>query len=144
MKQPDLVRALLPVVRALTTLNIPYYIGGSVASSLYGIARATLDVDIAACIEHHHIKALKEKLSREYYLDEDMIAEAIERRSEFNLIHLGTSVKIDVFVPSDEPFQQAAMDRKRSDSLVEGEQEVEFWASRGPMEVGIGSVRSGP
>jgi hypothetical protein len=126
VKQADLLEALAPVTRALTTLNIPYYIGGSVASSLYGIARATLDVDIAARIEHRHFEALRDSLRGMYYLDEDMIIEAIERRSSFNLIHLETSVKIDVFVPGDEPYQQAAMGRKRKDTLLEGEQEVEF------------------
>ncbi|MEN8149064.1 MAG: hypothetical protein ABFS86_04530 [Planctomycetota bacterium] len=43
---PDLERALAPLVDALERLGIPYRIGGSIASSLHGVARATLDVDI--------------------------------------------------------------------------------------------------
>ena len=129
MRQPDILRALVPVTRVLDTLKIPYYIGGSVASSLYGLARATLDVDIAARIELGHVSSLKESLQNEYYVDEDMIAEAINRRSSFNLIHLATSIKIDVFISSDEPFQQTAMERKVKDTLLEDDPTAEFYFS---------------
>ena len=33
--------ALLPVIDALTVLHVPYYVGGSVASSVTGVARAS-------------------------------------------------------------------------------------------------------
>ena len=45
MKIPDILIAVRPVIQAFEKLSIPYYIGGSIASSLYGMARATLDVD---------------------------------------------------------------------------------------------------
>ena len=38
MTTPDILVALTPVVEAFDRLLIPYYIGGSVASSIYGIA----------------------------------------------------------------------------------------------------------
>jgi len=129
MRPPDILRALVPVTRAFDSLKIPYYIGGSVASSLYGLARATLDVDIAAGIELGHVSSLQDSLQNEYYVDEDMIAEAINRRSSFNLIHLATSIKIDVFISSDEPFQQTAMERKVKDTLIEDDPTAEFYIS---------------
>ena len=129
MRPPDILRALVPVTRAFDSLKIPYYIGGSVASSLYGLARATLDVDIAARIELAHVSLLKDSLQNAYYVDEDMIAEAINRRSSFNLIHLETSIKIDVFVPVDEPFQQTAMERKVKDTLSEDDATAVFYSS---------------
>lgn len=124
--QPDILKALLPLTRVFEKLDIPYYIGGSIASSLYGMARATLDIDVAARIEPGHIDPLQNNLRREYYLDQDAITEAINGKSSFNLIHLETSIKVDVFVPSDEPFQRAVMERKRTDTLVEGELVAEF------------------
>ena len=48
MKKPDILIALDPVIKAFIKIGIPYCIGGSVASSAYGIARATLDVDLVA------------------------------------------------------------------------------------------------
>jgi hypothetical protein len=119
MTDPDLIRALSPIIRAFEQSSIPYYIGGSLASSVYGIARATIDVDLVARIEMHHIDFLKTRLQDEYYIDEGMIAEAIEHGSSFNLIHLETSIKIDVFIPVDELYPRTAMDRRRMDTLSE-------------------------
>ena len=48
MKPPDILAAIKPVVEAFEKLGVHYYIGGSVASSAYGIARATLDVDMVS------------------------------------------------------------------------------------------------
>ena len=50
MKDPDILLAIKPVVKAFDHLSIPYYIGCLIASSIYGIARATMDVDIVADI----------------------------------------------------------------------------------------------
>lgn len=55
MKDPDLLRAVILIVKVFDEPSIPYYIGGSIASSVYGMARATIDVDIVAEIEMHHI-----------------------------------------------------------------------------------------
>ncbi|MFO7448285.1 MAG: hypothetical protein R6W90_18140 [Ignavibacteriaceae bacterium] len=46
MKKNELITALEPVIKALHELSVLYYISGSVASSAYGIARSTLDVDM--------------------------------------------------------------------------------------------------
>ena len=42
MKKPDILAALEPLVEVLEKMSIPYYIGGSLCSSAFGIARATL------------------------------------------------------------------------------------------------------
>ena len=88
MTDPDLIRALSPIIRAFEQSGIPYYIGGSLASSVYGLARATIDVDLVAGIETYHVDSLKSRPQDEYYIDEMMIVEAIEHGSSFNLIHL--------------------------------------------------------
>lgn len=43
-----IIRTLTPIVDVLEQLAIPYHIGGSVASSIYGEFRPTQDVDIVA------------------------------------------------------------------------------------------------
>ena len=62
MKKPDILAALEPVVKALDKLGAPYYIGGSVASSAYGIARATLDVDVVSDLKPQHVASLVNNL----------------------------------------------------------------------------------
>jgi hypothetical protein len=129
MNNPDLIEAVQPVIKTLEALAIPYYISGSIASSLYGIARATMDVDLVADIKIEHIASLKTSLENKYYIDEEMVAEAVRQRSSFNLIHLETMIKIDMFVFKDEPYQKEALKRKRRDTFEEGQTRIEFYFS---------------
>jgi hypothetical protein len=128
MKTPDILLAVQPVIQAFEKMSIPYYIGGSIASSVYGMARATLDVDIVADLKVDHIAPLKQFLEHQYYIDEDMIAEAIRTNSSFNLIHLETMIKIDVFIHENEPYQNEALQRKRKDTL-EDNGKIQFYFS---------------
>ena len=66
-------------------------------------------------------------LESSYYIDEDAILEAIRRHSSFNLIHLETMIKVDVFIVGDEPYPQQALRRRRKDTLDEDQQTVEFY-----------------
>lgn len=128
MATPDILAALTPVTKAFDQLSIQYYIGGSVASSIYGMARATMDVDIVADIRKFHILKLKALLEEEYYIDEDMINGAINSFSSFNLIHFETAFKIDIFIYKDEPHQRNAIERKVKDKFDE-ELDLEYYFS---------------
>jgi hypothetical protein len=129
MKTPDIVQAIQPVTALFDELSIPYYIGGSIASSIYGIARATMDVDIVADIPIDQIPTLKHRLEKEYYIDETMIREAAAGLSSFNLIHLGTMIKIDVFFHKTNSYAKQALLRKRKDTLSESDAALEFYFS---------------
>ena len=58
------------ITTVLEELEIPYFIGGSIASSLHGIPRATQDVDLVADIHHEHIRPLVKNLTNEFYVDD--------------------------------------------------------------------------
>jgi hypothetical protein len=126
MKKPDILAALEPVAKAFDELGVQYYVGGSVASSAYGIARATLDVDIVSDLKLPHVSPMVEMLKASYYIDKDMILEAIDSRSSFNVIHLDTMIKVDVFVVGDTPYDRETLKRKRKDTL-DDEQGTEFY-----------------
>ena len=106
MPPVDIIAAIKPVVEAFKSLNIAYYIGGSIASSAYGIARATMDVDMVAAIKPHHIDLLVQQLESTYYIDAQMIRDAIARQASFNLVHLETMLKVDVLILKDEPYHR--------------------------------------
>jgi hypothetical protein len=59
-------------------LGIPYLVGGSLASSLHGIPRATNDVDMVADIKYEHISALVSALEAEFY-------EEMKRRGRYQI-----------------------------------------------------------
>ncbi len=119
MKKPDLIVALDMVIECFGKLGTAYYIGGSVASSAYGIARATMDVDLVADIKIPQVNLLVKALETDYYIDAEMIKEAIHRSTSFNLIHLETMLKIDVFIVKNQPYDSEALARRCADTLDE-------------------------
>lgn len=104
---------------ALQELGIAYQIGGSVASSAYGVARTTIDADVISEIEERHVDRLVNRLSDEYYIDGDMIRQAIGSQGCFNVIHLKTMIKVDVFVRKDTAYDRTAFSRRRMETLTD-------------------------
>ena len=89
MEINELQEAICLFVSTLDTLKIPYYIGGSVASSVFGLPRSTMDVDIIADINKIQVKHLTKKLSDEYYIDGEVILKALERKAKRGLETMG-------------------------------------------------------
>lgn len=129
MNDADILVALSPVTKAFSDLGVRYHIGGSVASSAHGIARATLDVDLVADLKTEHVRKFAATLSETYYIDERMITDAIYRRTSFNIIHLETMIKIDVFVLKTREYDQQAFERMIVDTLDESDDAGEFYLS---------------
>ncbi|MEQ1575097.1 MAG: hypothetical protein ABL993_12725 [Vicinamibacterales bacterium] len=119
MSDSDLVAALRPVAEAFAHLGVRYYLGGSVASSAHGIARASLDADVVAMLEPLHVDRLVARLVSEYYIPDDRLRSAVVTRSSCNFIHLATMFKIDVFIPRGRPFDHEALSRARNQALGE-------------------------
>jgi hypothetical protein len=120
MNTPEIIQAITPLIDVFEHFNIPYYIGGSVASSIHGKRRATQDVDIVAGIQRQHVQTLVKLLEKEYYIDGDMIKDAIRHQSSFNLLHNNTGVKVDVFVSKTSAFAQHELSRAREEVIEPG------------------------
>lgn len=127
MKNPDILTATEPVAEAFEKLGILYYIGGSVASSAYGMPRSTMDVDMVSDLKPKHVRSLVKMLEPSYYIDENMILDAIRRCSSFNIIHLETMLKIDVFITKNAPYDIETFKRRRKDTLDEEQRTAEFY-----------------
>lgn len=96
----------LLVVEALDRLGVSYAIVGSLASSLYGLARSTLDTDLIADIRPEHVSKLINEIGDVFYVSEEEVTQAIHRRSSFNIIHYSSVFKVDIFIPKDRPFDK--------------------------------------
>lgn len=59
-------------------------------------------------------------LRETYYVPVERIRDAVAGRSSFNLIHLDTMLKVDVFVSRDRPFERQAFERARPASIGQG------------------------
>jgi hypothetical protein len=117
MQGNDALNAVLPVIEAFQRLGVPYFVGGSLASSAHGVVRATLDADLVADLKPQHVAGMVAALQTDYYISAGMIHDALARRSCFNLIHLATSFKVDVFVLKGRPYDRAALARKEKRSI---------------------------
>jgi hypothetical protein len=94
--QGDSIRVNLFVTEVFERLGIPYAVGRSLSSSVHGVMRSTLDVDIIADMRMEHIQ---------------MIAGAIAHRSSYNLIHYTTAFKVDVFIPKQGDIDRMQLQR---------------------------------
>jgi len=126
---PEPIAVTLQVVDILDRLGVPYVIGGSLASSLYGVVRTTLDADLVADLRSHHAEPLVAALRGAFYVDAQAVGDAITHRSSFNAIHLETMFKVDVFIPKRRPFDQAQLERRILQVIATDPERTAYMAS---------------
>jgi len=117
------IAVTLQVIDVLEALGVPYAIGGSLASALHGMARATLDSDLVADLQPTQVPAFVHQLQEQFYVDEMVVANAIQRHTSFNLIHLETMFKVDIFIPKERPFDQQRLNRRISEKVADDSDE---------------------
>jgi hypothetical protein len=116
--QNEPVEVTLKVTDVFEKLGVPYLIGGSLASTLYGMIRTTQDSDIVAEMRLEHLQPFVAALQAEFYVDDEMMAESIQRHSSFNLIHRESMFKVDVFIPRPRPFLQSQLARAQRHTFM--------------------------
>jgi len=127
--QNEPIEVTLVVTGVFERLGVPYLIGGSLASTLYGMVRTTQDSDIIAEMHAEHIQPFVSALEADFYVDQEMIAESIQRNSSFNIIHRDTMFKVDVFIPRPRPFLQSQLARARRQTFTLGTEVSAIFAS---------------
>jgi hypothetical protein len=113
----EIIEVTLFVTGVLESLRVEYLVGGSLASSVHGHARSTQDVDVVADLRMEHVPPLVAALKEDFYLDEPAIRDAVTRRSTFNIIHLKTLLKVDVFVAGDQHSTRRELQRRQAYTL---------------------------
>jgi len=99
----DAIAVALQVADTLESIGVEYLVGGSLASSLVGEPRSTLDVDLGVRLDASHVRPLVERLGREFFADPESLARAVRERSSAN----------DLFLLGAHPFEQGQMARRR-------------------------------
>lgn len=82
-----------------------------------------------ADLQLFHVQPLVEVMTGEFYIDEIMVTEAIERKSSFNVIHLDTMQKVDIFLLSDQPLAQVEMQRRQQLVITQNPERLTWLAS---------------
>ena len=119
----DPITLAIQVAEIFDRLEIPYLVGGSVASSLLGEPRATLDVDMVADLTREKVPAFVTAVESQFYVSEQAVIDAMLYQSSFNLIHFETTEKVDIFLLSDQLLSQSKMSRRQRIPVTENADE---------------------
>jgi hypothetical protein len=110
---PEPIRVALLVADVLDRLAIRYTVGGSLASSMGGEPRSTLDVDMVVAMRDADVPSFVAAVAPEFYVSEVTLRRAVRERSTANLIHQQTSVKVDLFVVGSTPIDEIQLARRQ-------------------------------
>jgi hypothetical protein len=119
VKSPDAFGGADPIAiavdagRRLDALGVAWVIGGSIASSVHGEPRSTMDVDMVVSLRTRDIKALIAALIGDYYVDSDAARAAVKAAGSFNAVHLASAIKVDFFVAGSDPFEAERLARRQ-------------------------------
>ena len=109
----------LQMAEIFENLDIPYLVAGSIASSIYGEPRATQDIDMVAELKGHHIQSLIASTRNAFYIEKEDVIQAVSQHSSFNVIHLETMIKVDIFVLGSEAIDREEMRRRRPQTIAD-------------------------
>ena len=109
------------VVAAFDVAGVRYFLGGSVASALYGEARSTRDIDLVAAMLPHQVEPFLTALGNEFYADAAAIGAAVAARRSFNVIHLDTMMKADIFIFKADAFGRSQFARRTARQLSQAD-----------------------
>lgn len=118
---PAALRVAITVGKALDQIGAGYFLGGSLASSIQGEPRATNDIDIVAALSDEQVHAFAEALGTDFDVDEESLREAARARGSWNIFHLPTALKVDLFILRDSEFDRSEFSRRHPVQLLPGE-----------------------
>ena len=104
-------------VHPLNRLGVAYMVTGSAASMAYGVPRVTLDIDMVIELTATQKELLPGAFPpEEFYCPPcEVIGIETERasRGHFNIIHMETGFKADLYPVGGDPLHRWAMERRR-------------------------------
>jgi hypothetical protein len=107
------LRVALIVADAIETCGLKYLVGGSLASSIGGEPRSTLDVDIVVSMSDADVGCLLRALGSDFYADDAAFHRAVGQRASVNIIHQPTSIKVDLFIAGGTAIDDEQLERRR-------------------------------
>ena len=139
----DMLDLYIRVVKALDDIGAPYMIVGAFGGTIYGITRATHDIDIIVDLRETDYEALSQKFPLpRYYADPEMIKNSVEMGIMFNIIDSSEGIKADLVPLKREPDYQAAFDRRIRETFTdENDKPFDAWVAQ-PTDIIIGKLQA--
>ena len=140
------------VTTRLAEAGIPYMVTGSIAMSYYAVPRMTRDIDIVVEIAEEDVEQTVRSFQRDFYVDREMVQQAVKNRLMFNVIHNAYMIKVDLIVRKHNDYRKVEFSRKRivkvddhSFYIVAPEDLILSklaWAQDSHSEIQLGDVRN--
>jgi hypothetical protein len=108
------------VVARLAAAGIPYMVTWSMAANFYTTPRMTREIDLVVELRDGDVGRVVALFQDEYYIDRDMVEQAVRTQSMFNMIHNALVVKIDCVVRKDSEYRREEFSRRRT-VIVDGQ-----------------------
>ncbi len=110
------------VGRICDAVGVPYFVTGGVASTYYGEARSTLDLDVVVELASKDFVPFCQQFQPpEWELDLYTARRCMDAGMMFNIGHSPSGLKVDVVALADTPFAGFCMKRARHVDLLRGE-----------------------
>ncbi len=128
---PDL-SLFLDILQTLESIGAPYMVIGAFAAAVYGVTRATYDIDIVVELDEEHIQALAAAYPPpRYYADPVQMRNSIRMGIMFNIIDTNRGEKADLVpLTMDSRYRQALQRRVRQTVEVLSVDPLEVWCAR--------------
>ena len=107
------LKVLEMITQKLEQARIPYMITGSIAMNYYATPRMTRDLDLIVELKKSDVSQLIELFQKEFYIDKQMILEALKHEGIFNIIHNDWVIKVDFIIRKSTPYRKLEFKRKK-------------------------------
>ena len=101
------------VAKQLGENDIPYMLTGSVALNFYATPRMTRDIDFVLEISEGDTSNIVALFNADFYIEKQMIIEAIKNQGIFNIIHNEYIIKIDFIIRKKSPYRKVEFTRRK-------------------------------
>jgi hypothetical protein len=139
----DMLDFYIRVVKALDKIGSSYMIVGAFGGTIFGISRATQDIDLIVDLDKKDCEALSKQFPLpRYYADPEMIKNSIDMGIMFNIIDSNEGYKADLVPLKREPEYQLAFDRRIRETFTgKNEETFEAWVAQ-PTDIIIGKLEA--
>ena len=91
------------------------------ASSVQGEPRSTNAIDFVVDLRRDAVTVLAAELGPDYEVDVESLVEAVQRRSSWNIFHLPSMMKVDLFIRRPGAFDDSEFERRSPTVVRPGE-----------------------
>ena len=114
----DELDVLKSVTARLEAAGIPYIVTGSMVANFYTTPRMTRDINLVIELSERDVERVTGLFQNEYYIDRDMVQQAVRSQSMFKMIHNALVVKVDCVVRKDSAYRREEFARRRPVSVA--------------------------